>query len=141
MAHIAKKNIGAGIPPRAKAAGSPARRLMNMNASPDNMQTGERLATIETLLQTVVHDLKEIKDDLKNKASSAELQVVHERIDKVKVEVNKLEVEVFEQGKDVATLQASRKTDFFWMSGIAAFLGILSGIAGAIIAALIQKGG
>ena len=28
MAHIAKKNIGAGIPPRAKAAGSPARRLM-----------------------------------------------------------------------------------------------------------------
>ena len=120
-----------------------------MNASPDqmtelrkdHMQTGERLATIETLLQTVVHDLKEIKDDLKNKASSAELQVVHERIDKVKVELDKIEVETCDLGKDVATLQASRKSDFFWMSGIAAFLGVLSGIAGAIVAALIQKGG
>ena len=120
-----------------------------MNTSPDemtelrkdHMQTGERLASIETLLQTVIQDLKEIKDDLKNKASSAELQIVHERIDKVKVEVDNLEVEICDLGKDVAKIQASRKSDFFWMSGIAAFLGILSGIAGAIVAALIQKGG
>ena len=112
-----------------------------MNASPDSTQTGERLATIETLLQTVVHDLKEIKDDLKSKASSAELKVVHDRVDKVKSEVEKLEAEMFDIGKDVATLKASRKTDFFWISGIAAFLGILSGIIGAIVAALIQKGG
>ena len=120
-----------------------------MNASPDemtelrkdNMHTGERLATIETLLQTVVQDLKEIKDDLKNKASSAELRIVHERIDKVKIAFDNIEVETCDLGKDVAKLQASRKSDFFWMSGIAAFLGILSGIAGAIVAALIQKGG
>lgn len=120
-----------------------------MNASPDemnelrkdHMQTGERLATIETLLKTVANDLKEIKDDLKNKASSADLQVAHERIDKVKLEVDKLEVEVSDLGKNIAMLQASRKSDFFWMSGIAAFLGILSGIGGAIVAALIQKGG
>ena len=120
-----------------------------MNASPDemtelrkdHMQTGERLATIETLLQTVVHDLKEIKNDLKNKASTSDIQVIHERIDKVKVEVDNVEVETCDLGKDVAKLQALRKSDFFWMSGIAAFLGILSGIAGAIVAALIQKGG
>lgn len=120
-----------------------------MNASPDemtelrkdHMQTGERLATIETLLKTVANDLKEIKDDLKNKASTADIRVVHERIDKVKVKVDNLEEETCEIGKDVAKLQASRKSDFFWMSAIAAFLGILSGIGGAIIAALIQKGG
>lgn len=112
-----------------------------MNASPDQRQTGERLASIETLLQTVIHDLKEIKDDLKNKASTSDIQVIHERIDKVKVKVDNLEIETCEQGKDVAKLQALRKSDFFWMSGIAAFLGILSGIAGAIVAALIQKGG
>lgn len=120
-----------------------------MNASPDemtelrkdHMQTGERLATIETLLQTVVHDLKEIKSDLKHKASTSDIQVIHERIDKVKGKVDDLEEEMCEIGKDVAKLQALRKSDFFWMSGIAAFLGILSGIAGAIVAALIQKGG
>ena len=118
-----------------------------MNASPeqefskDHMQTGERLATIETLLQTVLQDLKEIKNDLKNKASTADIQVIHERIDKVKVKVDDLEEETGEVGKDVAKLQALRKSDFFWMSGIAAFLGVLSGIAGAIVAALIQKGG
>ena len=124
-------------------------RVLNMNASPDemtelrkdHMQTGERLATIETLLKTVANDLKEIKDDLKNKASTADIQVVHERIDKVKVKVDNLEEEMCEVGKDVAKLQASRKSDFFWMSAIAAFLGILSGIGGAIVAALIQKGG
>lgn len=107
----------------------------------DRRQTGERLAAIETLLKTVVNDLKEIKDDLKNKASSADLQVVHERIDKVKVEVDKLEVEMGDLDKDVAKLQASRKSDFFWMGGIAAFLGVLFGVGGAIVAALIQKGG
>ena len=107
----------------------------------DHRQTGERLAAIETLLKTVVNDLKEIKDDLKNKASSADLQVVHERIDKVKIEVDKLEVEMGDLDKDVAKLQASRKSDFFWMGGIAAFLGVLFGVGGAIVAALIQKGG
>ena len=120
-----------------------------MNASSDEitelrrdyMQTGERLASIETLLQTVVNDLKEIKNDLKNKASSAELQIVHERIDKVKIEVDNVEVETCDLGKDVAKLLASRRSDFFWIGGIAAFLGILSGIGGAIVAALIQKGG
>lgn len=120
-----------------------------MNASPDemtelrkdHMQTGERLATIETLLQTVVNDLKEIKVDLKHKASNTDIQVLHERIDKVKYEVDKIEEEIGEVGKDVATLQASRKSDFFWMGAIAAFLGVLSGIGGAIVAALIQKGG
>lgn len=112
-----------------------------MNASPDQRQTGERLASIETLLQTVLQDLNEIKNDLKQTASSAELKIAHERIDKVKIEVDNLELETCEQGKDVAKLQALRKSDFFWMSGIAAFLGILSGIAGAIVAALIQKGG
>ena len=120
-----------------------------MNASPEEMaefrkdhrQTGERLATIETLLKTVANDLKEIKDDLKNKASTADLQIVHERIDKVKNEVDKLEVEAGDLGKDVAKLQASRKTDFFWVGGIAAFLGVLFGVGGAIVAALIQKGG
>ena len=107
----------------------------------DHMQTGERLATIETLLQTVVNDLKEIKDDLKNTASTTDLQVVHERIDKVKVEVEKIGSEAGSLGKDVAKLQASRKSDFFWMSGIAAFVGVLFGVGGAIVAALMQKGG
>ena len=107
----------------------------------EHVQTGERLATIETLLKTVANDLKEIKADLKNKASTDDLQVVHERIDKVKVEVDKLEIETCDIGKDVATLQASRRIDIFWMGGIAAFLGILFGVGGAIVAALIQKGG
>ena len=103
--------------------------------------SGERLASIETLLKTVANDLKEIKDDLKNKASTGDLQVVHDRIDKVKVEVDNLEVETCDLGKDVAKLLASRRSDFFWMGGIAAFLGVLCGVGGAIIAALIQKGG
>lgn len=120
-----------------------------MNASPDemvelhkeHMQTGERLATIETLLQTVVNDLQEIKGDLKNKASASDVQVVHDRIDRVKVEVDKVEIEIGLLGKDITTIQASRKSDFFWVSGIAAFLGILCGVGGAIVAALIQNGG
>ena len=112
-----------------------------MQESQTPMQpAGERLASIETLLQTVVTDLKEIKADLKNKASTAELQVVHDRIDKFKQEVNALETEVDDIGKDVATLKASRKSDFWWLTAIAGSVSFLISIAAILIAAFIQKG-
>ena len=101
---------------------------------------GERLASIETLLQTVVHDLKEIKDDLKNKASTTDLQVVHDRIDKFKKEVDTLETEVDDIGKDVAALKTSRKSDFWWLTAIAGSVSFLISIAAMLIAAFIQKG-
>lgn len=107
----------------------------------DHRQTGERLASIETILHTVARDLKEIKDDLKLKASTTELEVCHERINKCKEDIDELENKVDELGKDVATLKTHRKSDFKWMAIITSGVSFIVAAAIAIAAALIQKGG
>ena len=102
--------------------------------------TGERLASMETMLKVIGEDIKKLESNdirileaIAQKADASQIIVLNDRIDKMKIEVDK-------DTRAIESLQATRKSDMFWLTATAGGVSFVISVAAIIIAAIIQRG-
>ena len=103
--------------------------------------TGERLAKMETMLEVIGEDIKKLESNdirileaIDKKADASEIEIIHDRVGKVKEKVE-------EHTRSIENLQATRKSDMWWLTAMAGGVSFIISVAAIIIAAIIQRGG
>ena len=105
----------------------------------DHRKTGERLASIETLLRSNSEILSEMRQKLDSKADAMQINTLVKKVDDLMERDGSIEKDLVMLKSELQSLKNIRKNDFWWFSAIAAAVGMVASVVVVVVAAFIQK--